>query len=229
MILDGNGRWAQQRGMPRVLGHRAGVLRVEECVRAAPDLGITSLTLYAFSTENWRRPAREVNALFGLLKFYFTRKANELASEGVLVRFIGRRSGLNPSVLRTMCKVEELTQSGSRLNLNIAVDYGGRDEILRVMRHAARLARDGQIAPEDVTEDFFTANSDLAASGCPDLVIRTGGDRRISNFLLWHIAYSELEFVDELWPDFSAEALGKIVAAFGKRERRFGQVTAQSA
>ena len=226
IILDGNGRWAQKRGMPRVLGHRAGVLRVEECVRAAPDFGVTSLTLYAFSTETWQRPAREVNALFGLLKFYFTHKANELAAEGVRVRFIGRRDGLSPSVIRTMTRVEELTQTGRKLDLNIAVDYGGRDEILRVMRHAADLARAGELSSAEIDEDFFRRHSDLADTGYPDLVIRTGGNRRISNFLLWHIAYSELEFVDALWPDFTASSMAEILGRFGNRERRFGRIAA---
>lgn len=226
LILDGNGRWATNRGLPRVFGHRAGVLRVEECVRIAPDIGITDLTLYAFSTENWRRPAREVNALFALLKLYFTRKAQELASEGVRVRFIGRRADLHRSVVATMERVEALTQNGKRLNLNIAVDYGGRDEILRVMRVAADMVRDGAMTSAEIDEDFVTRHSDLAASGQPDLVIRTGGDQRISNFLLWHIAYSELEFVDALWPDFTAAALEKIIANFGNRERRFGRVAA---
>lgn len=226
LILDGNGRWANRRGMPRVFGHRAGVLRVEECVRIAPDIGITDLTLYAFSTENWHRPVREVNSLFGLLKFYFARKANELAREGVRVRFIGRRGDLHPSVVRTMERVEQLTAKETKLNLNIAVDYGGRDEILRIMRQAADLVRDGTISSADITETFVMQHSDLPVSGAPDLVIRTGGDRRISNFLLWHIAYSEFEFVDELWPDFTASALGDIVARFDKRERRFGRVAA---
>lgn len=226
LILDGNGRWATNRGMPRILGHRAGVLRVEECVRIAPDIGITDLTLYAFSTENWRRPAREVNALFALLKFYFTRKAQELASEGVRVRFIGRREDLHRSVVLTMERVEKLTQNGKRLNLNIAVDYGGRDEILRVIRRAAEMVRDGALAAAEIDEAFVARNSDLAESGQPDLVIRTGGDKRISNFLLWHIAYSELEFVDALWPDFTAGALEGIVANFGNRERRFGRIAA---
>lgn len=226
LILDGNGRWATKRGMPRIVGHRAGVLRVEECVRIAPDIGITDLTLYAFSTENWGRPAREVNALFGLLKFYFTHKANELAREGVRVRFIGRRADLHPSVVRIMERVEALTQNETKLNLNIAVDYGGRDEILRIMRRSADMVRDGAITSAQIDEAFVAKHSDLDASGPPDLVIRTGGDRRVSNFLLWHIAYSEFEFVDELWPDFTAAALQAIVSRFDKRERRFGRVAA---
>lgn len=226
IILDGNGRWAQRRGMPRVLGHRAGVLRVEECVRMAPNLGVRALTLYAFSTENWQRPAREVNALFGLLRFYFNRKANELAAEGVCVRFIGRRTALAPSVVKTMERVEALTAGGTRLALNIAVDYGGRDEILRVMRHAADQVAQGALDPAQIDEDFFLRTSDLAATGAPDLVIRTGGNRRISNFLLWHIAYAEFEFVDALWPDFTAQAMAEILSRFGTRERRFGRIAA---
>lgn len=212
--------------MHRVVGHRAGVLRVEECVRIAPDIGITDLTLFAFSTENWERPAREVNALFGLLKFYFTSKAKELAQENVRVRFIGRRADLHPSVVRTMETVEAVTANGTKLNLNIAVDYGGRDEIVRVMRIAADRVRDGTMASADIDEAFVVRHSDLAVSGPPDLVIRTGGDRRISNFLLWHIAYSELEFVDALWPDFTAPALQTIVGRFAGRARRFGRIAA---
>ena len=229
IIMDGNGRWATDRGLPRVFGHRAGVKRVEETVRAAPDLGITALTLYAFSTENWKRPDREVNALFTLLRVYFNRKAQELFAEGVRVRFIGNRDRLSRSVVQTMARVEDLTALCTRLMLNIAVDYGGRDEMLRVMRGLVVRAAAGEIGPEAVTADAVHALSDLAELAEPDLLIRTGGERRLSNFLLWHVAYSELDFLPMLWPDFTTTDLTEALARFRVRERRFGGVVRKTA
>ena len=222
MILDGNGRWAKLRGLPRVFGHRAGVSRVEECVRAAPDLGIKHLTLYAFSTENWKRSPYEVTSIFRLLRVYFNRKAQELRDEEVRVRFIGRRDNLNEQVKATIEYVEDLTSSGERLHLNIAVDYGGQDEIVRVMRNVSVLSRNGHIQASDIDEAFVSSLSDLQASPAPDLIIRTGGDKRLSNFLLWHSAYSELEFCDKLWPDFKVQDLSGIIEDFRRRDRRYG-------
>lgn len=229
IILDGNGRWATRRGLPRVVGHRKGVLRVEECVRVAPDLGITDLTLYAFSTENWRRPEREVNALFKLLRIYFNRKLQELVREGVRVRFIGRRSRLFEAVQQTMQHVEAITEGGKRLNLNIAVDYGGRDELTRIAQQIARMAVDGRLEVNGIDEPLITSISDLGNAPSPDLVIRTGGNKRVSNFLLWHIAYSEFEFHEALWPDFTAHHLKELVEGFQARERRFGGIDPQPA
>lgn len=229
IIMDGNGRWATDRGLPRVFGHRAGVKRVEETVRAAPDLGISALTLYAFSTENWKRPDREVNALFTLLRVYFNRKAQELFAEGVRVRFIGNRDRLSRNVVQTMTMVEELTAPCTRLMLNIAVDYGGRDEMLRVMRGLVAQAAAGEIAPADVNDEQVRALSDLADMPEPDLLIRTGGERRLSNFLLWHLAYSELDFLPMLWPDFTTTDLGDALERFRGRERRYGGVVRKTA
>lgn len=221
IIMDGNGRWANKRGLPRSFGHRAGVQRVEECVRAAPGMGISDLTLYAFSTENWKRPQYEITAIFRLLRVFFRRKAEELKSEDVRVRFIGRRDNLNSQVLATMSWVEAITADCTGLRLNIAVDYGGRNELLRIVE---KVVADTIASGTDftVTEADITARSDLSVGPAPDLIIRTGGERRISNFLLWHIAYSELDFIDTLWPDFSASDLGEAVVRFRARNRRFG-------
>ncbi len=222
MILDGNGRWAKLRGLPRVFGHRAGVSRAEECIRAAPDLGITHLTMYAFSTENWKRAPYEVTSIFRLLRLYFGKKAKELKEQGVRVRFIGRRDKLDDQIKKTMIFVEELTSSCTRLQLNIAVDYGGQDEIVRTLRTACEMAVKGNLASHDINEELISSLSDLRASPPPDLIIRTGGDKRLSNFLLWHSAYSELEFCNMLWPDFKVQDLSEIVDEFRGRERRFG-------
>lgn len=227
IIMDGNGRWAQRRSLPRVFGHRAGVSRVEECVRAAPDLGIAELTLYAFSTENWKRTPYEVSSIFRLLRVYFNRKAQELAAEGVRVRFIGRRDRLSDPVRATMKFVEDLTEGCTRLSLNIAIDYGGRDELLRVMQQCARLGAEEGLSPDEIDEDFVARHSDLPHANAPDLVIRTGGERRISNFLLWHVAYSEFIFEDALWPDFTVEKLQQSLETLKGRERRFGGVLSE--
>lgn len=221
IIMDGNGRWAQHRRIPRTFGHRAGAQRVEECVRAAPDIGITCLTLYAFSTENWKRSAYEVSSIFRLMRVYLRRKAEELRQENVRVRFIGRRTNLAEQVLMIMNWVENLTANCNGLQLNIAVDYGGRNELIRIIDRFLAEAHEGG-ASRTIDEAAVTLRSDLAAAPPLDLVIRTGGERRISNFLLWHLAYSELEFVDKLWPDFSAADLERSVNAFRSRNRRFG-------
>ena len=221
--MDGNGRWAQKQELPRTMGHRAGVLAVEECVRAAANLNVTDLTLYAFSTENWRRPRPEISALFRLFNGYFKNKARELKEEGVSVRFIGRRDKLSKAVLKTMSEVETLTQAGTRLILNIGIDYGGRDEILRATNKLIDGVLGRKILPSDVDEDLFSKYTDLPFNRPdPDLIIRTGGDRRLSNFMLWHAAYSEIEFTDTLWPDFDNNHLAKSIEGLKSRNRRFG-------
>jgi undecaprenyl diphosphate synthase len=223
IIMDGNGRWAQKQELPRTMGHRAGVLAVEECVRAAANLNVTDLTLYAFSTENWRRPRPEISALFRLFNGYFKNKARELKAEGVSVRFIGRRDKLSKAVLKTMSEVETLTQAGTRLILNIGIDYGGRDEILRATNKLIDGVLGRKILPSDVDEDLFSKHTDLPFNRPdPDLIIRTGGDRRLSNFMLWHAAYSEIEFTDTLWPDFDNNHLAKSIEGLKSRNRRFG-------
>ena len=223
IIMDGNGRWAQKQELPRTMGHRAGVLAVEECVRAAANLNVTDLTLYAFSTENWRRPRPEISALFRLFNGYFKNKARELKDEGVSVRFIGRRDKLSKAVLKTMNEVETLTKGGDRLILNIGIDYGGRDEILRATNKLIDGVLRRKILPSDIDEDLFSKYTDLPFNRAdPDLIIRTGGDRRLSNFMLWHAAYSEIEFSDTLWPDFDKSHLAASIESLKIRNRRFG-------
>jgi undecaprenyl diphosphate synthase len=223
IIMDGNGRWAQKQELPRTMGHRAGVLAVEECVRAAANLNVTDLTLYAFSTENWRRPRPEISALFRLFNGYFKNKARELKKEGVSVRFIGRRDKLSKAVLKTMTEVETLTKDGVRLILNIGIDYGGRDEILRATNKLIDGVLRRKILPSDIDEDLFSKYTDLPFNRAdPDLIIRTGGDRRLSNFMLWHAAYSEIEFTDTLWPDFDKSHLAASIESLKIRNRRFG-------
>ena len=223
IIMDGNGRWAQKQGLLRTLGHRAGVLAVEECVRAAAYLNVTDLTLYAFSTENWRRPRPEISALFRLFNGYFKNKARELKDEGVSVRFVGRRDKLSKAVLKTMTEVETLTKGGDRLILNIGIDYGGRDEILRATNKLIDGVLRRKILPSDIDEDLFSKYTDLPFNRAdPDLIIRTGGDRRLSNFMLWHAAYSEIEFSDALWPDFDKSHLAASIESLKIRNRRFG-------
>lgn len=221
IIMDGNGRWACRKGLPRSFGHRVGARRVEDCVRAAPAMGIGNLTLYAFSTENWKRPQYEITAIFRLFRVFFRRKAQELRVENVRVRFIGRRDNLNEQVLATMAWVESLTADCTGLRLNIAVDYGGRNELVRIVEKVVADASAGK-GGSLISEADITARSDLADVPAPDLIIRTGGERRISNFLLWHIAYSELDFIDTLWPDFSASDLREAVDRFKARSRRYG-------
>ena len=223
IIMDGNGRWAQKQELPRTMGHRAGVLAVEECVRAAANLNVTDLTLYAFSTENWKRPRPEISALFRLFNGYFKNKARELKTEGVSVRFIGRRDKLSKAVLKTMHEVETLTKGGTRLILNIGIDYGGRDEILRTTNKLIDGVLTGKILQSDIDEDLFSKYTDLLFTRSdPDLIIRTGGDRRLSNFMLWHAAYSEIEFSDTLWPDFNHNHLAKSIERLNSGNRRFG-------
>ena len=223
IIMDGNGRWAQRQKLPRTMGHRAGVLAVEECVRAAANLNVTDLTLYAFSTENWKRPRPEISALFRLFNGYFKNKARELKKEGVSVRFIGRRDKLSKAVLKTIYEVETLTQGGTRLILNIGIDYGGRDEILRTTNKLIDGVLMGKISQSDIDEDLFSKYTDLSFTRSdPDLIIRTGGDQRLSNFMLWHAAYSEIEFTDTLWPDFDHNHLAKSIKKLNNGNRRFG-------
>jgi len=229
IIMDGNGRWAVNKNLPRTLGHRAGVLAVEECVRSAAHLKITDLTLYAFSTENWRRPRPEISALFRLFNGYFKNKAYELKKEGVSVRFIGRRDKLSRTVLKTMYDVETVTKGGTRLFLNIGIDYGGRDEILRATNKLIDGVLAGKVAKNEIDEPLFTNYTDLPMTRPePDLIIRTGGEHRLSNFMLWHAAYSELEFTDVLWPDFDGKHLEKSINRLNSRNRRYGALNTET-
>ncbi|WP_435258804.1 polyprenyl diphosphate synthase [Thioclava sp. FR2] len=224
IIMDGNGRWATQKGWPRLVGHRRGAERVKEIVRCAPDLGIRWLTVYAFSTENWKRSTEEVLGLMSIFARYIEREADRLAAEGVRMRFIGDRSRLDPKLQRLMKGIEERTEGFTRLNFTVAINYGGRDEILRATRAIAAKVAAGEIAPEEVTEAMISAHLDTGGIPDPDLVIRTSGETRTSNFLQWQTAYAEYEFTPTLWPDFTPEELASILARFGNRDRRFGGV-----
>lgn len=222
IIMDGNGRWATRRGWPRLVGHRRGAERVREIVRVAPDLGIRWMTLYAFSTENWTRSTEEVLGLMSLFSRYIQREADALAADGVRMRFIGERSRLAPRLQRLMSGIESRTAHLSRLNLTVAVNYGGRDEITRAARVLAAEAAEGRFDPAALTEAAFAARLDTRDLPDPDLVIRTSGETRISNFLPWQAAYAEYEFTETLWPDFTPEELAAILSRFSNRERRFG-------
>lgn len=225
--MDGNGRWATGRGWPRLVGHRRGAERVRDIVRAAPGLGIRWLTLYAFSTENWKRSIEEVLGLMAIFARYIEREADQLAAEDVRLRFIGDRSRLDPKLQKMMAGIEARTATCNRLNLTVAINYGGRDEILRATRDIARAVEAGLVKPDQITEALFAQHLDTADLPDPDLVIRTSGETRTSNFLPWQAAYAEYEFTGTLWPDFTPEEMGRIVASFGQRERRFGGVVAQ--
>jgi len=227
IIMDGNGRWAKSRGLPRLAGHRAGVEALRQTVRAAPGLGISYLTVYAFSSENWSRPKSEVSDLLGLLKLFIRRDLAELHQNGVRVTVIGDRTSLQPDIRGLLEEAESLTALNDALTLVIAFNYGGRDEIARAARKLAQSAVRGEIDPEEINPEIFAAALDTTGIPDPDLVIRTSGELRLSNFLLWQAAYSELAFLPCYWPDFSAEHLAEAVRDFGRRERRFGGLTAQ--
>ena len=222
IIMDGNGRWATARGWPRLVGHRRGAERVREIVRVAPDLGIRWLTIYAFSTENWKRSTEEVLGLMSIFARYIQREADRLAAEGVRMRFIGDRSLLDPKLQRLMAGIEARTAGLTRLNLTVAINYGGRDEILRAVRAVAREAAEGRLDPADLTDAALSDWLDTAGIPDPDLVIRTSGEARTSNFLPWQSAYAEYEFTATLWPDFTPVELAAILERFANRDRRFG-------
>ena len=224
IIMDGNGRWATNRGWARLVGHRKGAERVREIVKTAPDLGIRWLTLYAFSTENWKRSTEEVLGLMAIFARYIEREADRLAKAGVRMRFIGDRSRLDPKLQRMMAGIEARTAGLDRLNLTVAINYGGRDEIIRAVRKIAEAAAQGILDPRHVSEAAFAERLDTGGLPDPDLVIRTSGETRTSNFLPWQAAYSEYEFTETLWPDFGPEELAAIVQRFSNRERRFGGV-----
>lgn len=222
--MDGNGRWATQRGWPRLVGHRKGAERVKEIVAAAPGLGIKWLTIYAFSTENWKRTTEEVLGLMSIFSRYIEREADRLAAESVRLRFIGDRSVLNPRLQRLQTSIEQRTAIYDRLHLTVGINYGGRDEITRAARDLARAVADGRLTPDQITDELITQHLDTADLPDPDLVIRTSGETRTSNFLPWQAAYAEYEFTDTLWPDFTPAHLADILSRFGTRERRFGGV-----
>ena len=218
IIMDGNGRWAQERGLPRIAGHYKGAKRAEEIVYACQELGIEFLTLYTFSTENWKRPASEVKALFELFENYLEKKIPELKERNIRLKFIGRKDRVPKSTLEIMVKAEQQTKDCGSITVILAVDYGGRDEIVRAVN---KILSSGI---KSITEEEFSKFLDLADIPEPDLLIRTAGEERISNFLLWHIAYTEFYFSQVYWPDFTKEELIKALEEFSCRKRRFGAV-----
>jgi undecaprenyl diphosphate synthase len=222
IIMDGNGRWAKARGMPRTLGHRSGVNALKRTVEAAPDFGIDRLTVFGFSTENWRRPAHEVSELMRLLKAYLESDLNRLEREGARVRVLGRRVGLAADIREIIDRAESRTAHNDRFHLQVAFNYGGRADIADAARRLAQAVRDGQLEPEAIDEALFETELSTAAAPDPDLIIRTSGEVRLSNFLLWEAAYAELVFQDVLWPDYGPAHLEAAVAEYRGRHRRYG-------
>jgi len=222
IIMDGNGRWAKARALPRIAGHRRGADAVRRTVEAAIELGISYLTLYGFSSENWKRPAGEVDDLMGLLRHYLRAEIAELHRNGVRVRIIGDRTRLATDIITLIDNAETLTRANTRLNLAVALSYGGRAEISAAARDIAIAVKAGRLNPEAIDEDLFSRYLLTADMPDPDLVIRTSGEQRLSNFLLWQTAYSELVFTNTLWPDFGKADLEQAVGDYHGRERRYG-------
>ena len=228
IIMDGNGRWARKRLLPREAGHVAGVSAVRETVRAASDIGLENLTLFAFSSENWKRPKTEVGALMGLFRAYFKSDMDELVARGVKVRIIGHRGRVASDIGGMIEDAEHRTVDNKGLNLTFAFDYGAQEEIVNAARELARAARDGRLDPETITPELFASRLFTCALPEPDLIIRTSGEHRLSNFLLWQSAYAELLFLDTLWPDFGREPLLEALERFTQRERRFGALNSEA-
>jgi undecaprenyl diphosphate synthase len=222
IIMDGNGRWAAERGLPRIEGHRRGVEALRRTVRAAGDLGIEVMTIYSFSAENWSRPATEISDLMGLLRRFIRNDLAELHNSNVRVRIIGERRHLDPDIGRLLAESEELTRNNTGLTLVVAFNYGGRQEIARAAERIAELVKSGAMQPADVTAEAIGRHLDAPDLPDPDLIIRTSGEQRLSNFLLWQSAYSEFVFVPVYWPEFDRAALENAIAEFRRRDRRFG-------
>ncbi|EAS50274.1 MAG: isoprenyl transferase [Aurantimonas coralicida] len=229
IIMDGNGRWANARGLPRSMGHRRGVEAVREAVRAAGELGIQYLTLFAFSSENWRRPEAEVEELMGLLKHFIRRDLAELHKEGVRVRVIGERENLSSDIRALLEEAENLTRDNQRQTLVVAFNYGARDEVARAMRRVAAKYAAGEVELEGLTAEYLDEHLDTAGIPDPDLIIRTSGELRLSNFLLWQAAYSEFVFLPCLWPDFDRKAFEEAIADYFSRDRRYGGLSREIA
>ncbi|HEX2334299.1 MAG TPA: polyprenyl diphosphate synthase [Burkholderiales bacterium] len=224
IIMDGNGRWAQRRRLPRIAGHRRGVEAVRATVRACAERGIEYLTLFAFSSENWRRPAEEVALLMKLFKSALENEVEKLHANGVRLKVIGDTRRFDPKIRALIERADELTAQNKRLTLTVAANYGGRWDMLQAM---TQLLRERSFSLDEVDEDLITPYLAMSYAPEPDLFIRTGGEQRISNFLLWQLAYTELYFTDLLWPDFDAAALDEAIASYRKRERRFGRTSEQ--
>jgi undecaprenyl diphosphate synthase len=228
IIMDGNGRWAAQRGLPRVEGHRRGVEALRRTIRAAGDIGIGYVTIFSFSAENWSRPATEVRDLMGLLRRFVRNDLAELHKSNVRVRIIGERQTLDPEIGRLLIEAEELTKNNDGLTLVVAFNYGARQEIARAARRIAEEAVKGKLDPASITSETLGGFLDCPEVPDPDLIIRTSGEQRLSNFLLWQAAYSELVFVPVYWPDFDRAALESAIREYQQRERRFGGLVAKT-
>ncbi|MEM1307374.1 MAG: isoprenyl transferase [Pseudomonadota bacterium] len=229
IIMDGNGRWAAERHLPRSVGHRYGVEAVRRTVHAAIALQIKHLTLYSFSAENWSRPATEIDDLMGLIRRFLRRDLAELHAAGVRIRTIGRRERVAPDLLKLIDDAVELTHANEALTLVLAFNYGARDEIVDAARRLARLAADGALAPEDICHEHLARALDTSGVPDPDVLIRTSGEIRLSNFLLWQIAYTELVFMDAYWPEFGHDLLAEAIKIYHQRERRFGGLASATA
>ena len=223
-IMDGNGRWAKKRGLPRQMGHVTGAQVFRKIVKACEARGVKSATFYAFSTENWKRPQEEVDAIMNLLREYLKESLSDFKSENIRTRFIGDRAVLAEDILRLMEEAETETADKTGLTLNIALNYGGRHELTRAVQSIAQRVQSGELIPDDVSETLISDSLDTAGQPDPDLIIRPSGEYRTSNFLLWQSAYAEYVFMDVLWPDFTAEHLDQAITEYAKRHRRFGGV-----
>jgi undecaprenyl diphosphate synthase len=228
IIMDGNGRWASARGLPRAEGHRRGVEALRRTIRAAGEIGIQVITIFSFSSENWSRPAAEIGELMGLLRRFIRNDLAELHKSNVRVRIVGERDGLDPDIGRLLVEAEELTRANDGLTLVVAFNYGARQEIARAVRRIAEQVATGALKPADVTAETIGGLLDAPDLPDPDLIIRTSGEQRLSNFLLWQSAYSELVFVPTYWPDFDRAALEAAIAEYRQRERRFGGLVAKT-
>ncbi len=222
IIMDGNGRWAKARGLPRALGHRSGVNALKRTVEAAPHVGVDTLTVFGFSTENWRRPVAEITELMNLLKSYVESDLDRLSREGVRVRIIGRRTGLAADVLEIIERAERRTAGNDQFVLQVAFNYGGQADIADAARKLAQEVKAGRLDPDQIDEAAFGRELSTARAAAPDLIIRTSGEKRLSNFLLWEAAYAELVFQDVLWPDYGPAHLKAAVEEFRRRDRRYG-------
>ena len=229
VIMDGNGRWAKLRGMPRTFGHKQGVEATKQLVKSVRNVGIKNLTIYGFSTENWARPKDEVDVLMGLLKSYFNAEISELHRANIRIRVIGNKDDFSKDIVTLLHRAESITAENDGMNLCIALSYGGRQEILSSVQDLARKVQAGELAPDAITTEMLAVGLQTADLPDPDLIIRTSGEQRLSNFLLWQAAYAELYFEPALWPDYSAEHLATALNVFANRERRFGGLKAQTA
>ena len=222
IIMDGNGRWAKSKHLPKFAGHKKGADAVRGVVETCADMDVEYLTLYAFSSENWNRPPDEVNDLMGLLKIYLTKEIDELHEKNIRISFIGSRERLSANIINLLESAENKTKNNTKLRLTLALNYGGREEIVNAARNIAAKAKEGTLDPNDVTEDVFADNLYTSDMPVPDLIIRTSGEKRLSNFMLWQAAYAEFVFQDILWPDFTEESLASAIEEYHRRDRRYG-------